>query len=192
MSILSLILPEIGKPDFTEDPKVNTALTTIETWANGEIDGTNNIKAEGITTASIKGEAVTTAKIKEEAVTNKKLELSHQIGEWKALTLAGVVGEAAESYTPSSRLEAGIVRLKGKLLNTSGVLIKGGVTLATIGAAGERPTKGPARFSYVRVVPGPVADSFSGSVETSGVIVVTDDLAIGGIVCLDSVTFSVA
>jgi hypothetical protein len=44
MTTLSLILPEIGKPDKTEDPKLNTALTTVQTWANGGI-GTSNLEA---------------------------------------------------------------------------------------------------------------------------------------------------
>jgi hypothetical protein len=45
MSLLSLILPEIGKPDKTEDPKLNTALTSIQTWANGNI-GISNLEKE--------------------------------------------------------------------------------------------------------------------------------------------------
>lgn len=42
MSLLSLVLPTIGQPDSTEDPKLNTALTAIQTWANGNIDPVNN------------------------------------------------------------------------------------------------------------------------------------------------------
>lgn len=45
MSVLSLILPTIGQPDSTEDPKINTALTAIQTWANGNIDLTNMTSA---------------------------------------------------------------------------------------------------------------------------------------------------
>lgn len=41
MSILSLLKPIIGKPDATEDVKIVNALTAIESWANGNIDGTN-------------------------------------------------------------------------------------------------------------------------------------------------------
>lgn len=44
MSKLSLILPEVSKPSKTEDPKTDTAFTTIQNWANGEIDG-NNVAA---------------------------------------------------------------------------------------------------------------------------------------------------
>ena len=35
MSIMSLVLPTIGQPDSTEDPKINTALSAIQTWTNG-------------------------------------------------------------------------------------------------------------------------------------------------------------
>jgi hypothetical protein len=49
MSILSLIKPIVGKPDATEDVKINNALTAIETWANGSI-GTSNLETKaGIT-----------------------------------------------------------------------------------------------------------------------------------------------
>lgn len=41
MTQLSLTLPEIGKPDKTEDVKLNTALTQIQTWGNGNIDEAN-------------------------------------------------------------------------------------------------------------------------------------------------------
>lgn len=41
MSLLSLVLPVVGQPSSTEDPKTDTAFTTIQTWANGNIDGTN-------------------------------------------------------------------------------------------------------------------------------------------------------
>ncbi len=41
MSELSLVLPEIGKPDTTEDPKIVTAFTAIQTFANGNIGGVN-------------------------------------------------------------------------------------------------------------------------------------------------------
>ncbi len=41
MSELSLVLPEIGKADRTEDPKIVTAFTQVQTWANGNIGGVN-------------------------------------------------------------------------------------------------------------------------------------------------------
>lgn len=47
MSLLSLVLPIINQPDKTEDPKINTAFTAIQNWANGNIDS-SNVKAEGL------------------------------------------------------------------------------------------------------------------------------------------------
>jgi hypothetical protein len=63
MTTLSLILPEIGKPDHTQDPKIVTALTEIQTWGNGNI-GTANLETHLLAGA---WEAVTLgAKIEEE------------------------------------------------------------------------------------------------------------------------------
>lgn len=41
MSLLSIVLPTIGQPDSTEDPKIVNAYTAISTWANGNIDASN-------------------------------------------------------------------------------------------------------------------------------------------------------
>lgn len=48
MTKLTLIKPEIGQKNLTEEPKVGNAFTAIEQWANGEIDSTN-IKNESLT-----------------------------------------------------------------------------------------------------------------------------------------------
>jgi hypothetical protein len=41
MSVLTLVLPEVGQPDKTQDPKINTAFTAIQSWGNGQIDSSN-------------------------------------------------------------------------------------------------------------------------------------------------------
>lgn len=41
MGQISLQIPQSGQPNSSEDPKVATDLTTIQTWANGNIDSTN-------------------------------------------------------------------------------------------------------------------------------------------------------
>ncbi len=48
MTQISLETPEIGKPDATEDQKIITCFTTIQTAINGNLDSTN-IKPEGVT-----------------------------------------------------------------------------------------------------------------------------------------------
>jgi hypothetical protein len=48
MSLLSLVLPTIGQPDSTEDPKVNNAFAAIVNWANGSIDQSNISSAKGL------------------------------------------------------------------------------------------------------------------------------------------------
>lgn len=41
MSNLTLDIPQIGALNSSEDPKIATSLTTIQTWAGGQIDGAN-------------------------------------------------------------------------------------------------------------------------------------------------------
>lgn len=41
MGLLSYLVPELNKPDKTEDPKIANALTAILAWANGEVDASN-------------------------------------------------------------------------------------------------------------------------------------------------------
>lgn len=48
MTQLALVLPVIGQPDSTEDPKLNTALTTIQSWANGNVDSSNLTAATSV------------------------------------------------------------------------------------------------------------------------------------------------
>ncbi len=47
MTKLTVSPPVVGTKDSVAEPAVGTALTTIETWANGQIDS-SNIKAEGV------------------------------------------------------------------------------------------------------------------------------------------------
>ncbi len=53
MSKLTLTVPTTGELNTVAEPKVDTALSTIQTWANGEIEGTNNLKAEGVTETNL-------------------------------------------------------------------------------------------------------------------------------------------
>ena len=41
MGSITLSIPTVGQPNSTEDPKIATDLTTIETLVNGNIDSTN-------------------------------------------------------------------------------------------------------------------------------------------------------
>ncbi len=52
MTQISLETPEIGKPDKTEDQKIITCFTTIQTAINGNLDSTN------LKPASITGESI--------------------------------------------------------------------------------------------------------------------------------------
>lgn len=41
MTLLSILIPQTGSPNATEDPKIQTSLTNLSAWAAGNIDGTN-------------------------------------------------------------------------------------------------------------------------------------------------------
>ncbi len=48
MTKLALTVPTTGELNTIAEPKVDTSLSTIQTWANGEIEGINNLAAEGV------------------------------------------------------------------------------------------------------------------------------------------------
>ncbi len=111
MSLINLVLPEINKPDKTEDPKVTTALTTLQSWANGNIDSTN-LKTEGIEPKSLEKEKLTSSQIKPESIKAASLEHKiigdEQVVTNRALVVTNNVYSAQETksfateYTPSA------------------------------------------------------------------------------------------
>src|SRR5947207_3956161 len=52
MAKLTLSVPVVGEKRSIAEPKVDTALKEVETWANGNI-GSNNIEAKGVTEAML-------------------------------------------------------------------------------------------------------------------------------------------
>lgn len=65
MSVLTIVKPEIGKPDLTQDPKIVNALTAIENWANGNISSENLLEAAEILGTQIKNGTITEAQLGE-------------------------------------------------------------------------------------------------------------------------------
>jgi hypothetical protein len=53
MTKLALVLPEVGSKNIIADPRIPTALQSIQAVVNGELEGTNNFKAEGIVEANL-------------------------------------------------------------------------------------------------------------------------------------------
>ena len=51
MGKLTLIKPEVGKPDSTEDVKVVNALTAIEAWANELVENGGGIPESELSAA---------------------------------------------------------------------------------------------------------------------------------------------
>jgi hypothetical protein len=53
MAKLTLVEPEVGTKNSVADPRIPTALKAIEKVINGEIEGTNNLEAEGVKEANL-------------------------------------------------------------------------------------------------------------------------------------------
>ncbi len=66
MTQISLETPEIGKPDKTEDPKIITCFTTIQTAINGNLDSTN------LKPASVTGESLDASVTGRRLIANEK------------------------------------------------------------------------------------------------------------------------
>ena len=55
MGLISLSLPVVGNQNYTEDPKVTTALSTIQTLVNGSLDNTNLSGSAAIKNSQLAG-----------------------------------------------------------------------------------------------------------------------------------------
>ncbi len=76
MTSISLEVPIVGQKNTTEEPKVGNSITTIQSFLNGSnLDGTTNIKAEGVAEANLTAAVVT--KLNQKA---SGLELKKQSG----------------------------------------------------------------------------------------------------------------
>ncbi len=85
MSKLSYVIPSTGQKNTVAEPAVDTALTSIQTWANGEI-GTGNIEAGTVTEAMLAAAVQTLLNVKSAGSLTvvKKNEASFSVatGEW--------------------------------------------------------------------------------------------------------------
>lgn len=152
MAQLNLNLPIIGNPNTTEDPKIRTALSDIETVVNS-LDNTNiaanagingsklldasiaeaKLGSASVTSAKLADNAVTTAKIDSAAVTAAKIA---------AATTATATNESNFGGFPvtgtltARKYADGLVVCQGSL--SCGIQIFAGTTFATL-PAGYRP-----------------------------------------------------
>ena len=108
MGTISLQIPQANLPNSTEDAKVASDLTTLQTLVNGNIDHNNINASAGILFSQI------------------------QNSSWIALSLTTNVGVAAGYYTPSSRLQGDTVQLKGTLVNNTGSSFPSGGDIALL------------------------------------------------------------
>lgn len=133
MSKLSIVKPEISKPDFTEDPKIVNALTAIENWANGLLG------PEGaITNGAIEKETIEESRLS--AALIKRLGEAVTVGVWTKVTFGAKVEQGGVSQAVGVRAELGlnVARLRGNTKIKSGEELKTGETLFTL-PVGFRP-----------------------------------------------------
>jgi hypothetical protein len=109
MTTLSVELPTVGLPDKTQDVRINTALTAIQTWGNGNV-GTVNLET-GLLAGSW-----------EALVRGAKIEAN----------------ATYQTPGSRKELGAASVRLRGVLAVKAGQKLEAGETLATL-AVGQRP-----------------------------------------------------
>lgn len=68
MALIDLTLPTAGLPNSTEDPKVVTALSTIEAAINGDLDDTNIAASADINGNKLLADSVDTTQLADDAV----------------------------------------------------------------------------------------------------------------------------
>lgn len=112
--------------------------------------------------------------------------LLHINGAWATLSLG--TGTVQIGYTPSSRFEGDIVRLKGSIQNNSGSSMSSGTTLATLAAA-YRPSVNLTLPSNVETASQFISVTIASA---TGVIAANTSLANGGTVNLDGITYSLS
>jgi hypothetical protein len=107
MTKLTLVEPELGSKNSIADPRIPAAFKEIEKVINGELEGTNNLKAGGVTEASLSTAVQTLLNQKSSGLT----VVSHSIS---ATAVAGELaimqgsGTTLKLPTPTSGAAVGI------------------------------------------------------------------------------------
>lgn len=143
MTKLTLIKPEVGGKNTTEEPKVGNALTAIEQVVNGELDS-SNIKNESLEevdfaaavktllAAKVSGLTIRTSTISTTAANGELIEMLTNAGNTVTLPSPTTVGLTVGIITPL---------VSSKLKTPSGLIIGDGFSAATLTfAAGQHAT----------------------------------------------------
>jgi hypothetical protein len=114
MTKLTIVEPVVGELNSAADPKIPTGFKEVEKVINGELEGTNNFKAEGIVAGNIKAEAIGTLALANEAVTEAKIPKA------KAFVATDQAYGARTARTFATEYEPSAIRRTEVALSTAG------------------------------------------------------------------------
>jgi hypothetical protein len=77
MALINPQVPVIGQPNSTEEPKITSAINTITTAVNGNLDNANIKTGANINGSKLLDGSVTAAQLANDAVTSDKVNLSY-------------------------------------------------------------------------------------------------------------------
>jgi hypothetical protein len=99
MTKLTIVEPVVGELNSSADPKIPTGFKEVEKVINGELEGTNNFKAEGIIDANIKkGKALIATEEIYGAKTERELSVAYQAHATRnTFVILSITGGAASS-----------------------------------------------------------------------------------------------
>ena len=152
MGTITLELPTLGQPDKTQDVKINTAFTTVQTVINGNL-GAPNLESELLTG---KWESI--------------------------FVLGAKVEAAATYQTLRGRKESGAasVRLRGAIAVKAGEELKASETLATL-AVGYRPPATEGFSIFAGGIAQALTITAAGVMTLSGAVKAAENVFLGGI-----------
>lgn len=143
MTKLTLIKPEVGGKNTTEEPKVGNAFTAIEQVVNGELDS-SNIKNESLEEVDFAAAVKTLLAQKVSGLTIRTSTISTTAANGELIEMLTNAGNTVTLPSPTTvGLTVGIVTplVSSKLKTPSGLIIGDGFSAATLTfAAGQHAT----------------------------------------------------
>ena len=128
MTQLNLNLPVIGQTNATEDPKVRTALSDIQTVVNA-LDNTNIASAADINGSKLLDSSIATAKLANDAVTAAKIA-NDAVGSSEIAASAVGTSEIADGAVTNAKIANGAISLpRVKVTRTANQEATNGATL---------------------------------------------------------------
>lgn len=161
MTKLTLIKPEVGGKNTTEEPKVGNAFTAIEQVVNGELDS-SNIKNESLEEVDFAAAVKTLLAQKVSGLTIRTSTISTTAANGELIEMLTNSGNTVTLPSPTTvGLTVGIITplVSSKLKTPSGLIIGDGFSAATLTfAAGQHGTviADGANYFIIAGTPAPV------------------------------------